>query len=78
MPTHIDEQIKVMAIFEGTVTPVKFKWKGQVYPVKEVTYTWKTKLGDADLMHFSVTDGATLFELSYNQATMKWRLEEVE
>ncbi len=76
MPTEIKEAIKVMAVFDKEMVPVKFRWKGRVYPVKEVTYTWKSREGDASIVHFSVTDGATLYELSYNQSTMKWTIEE--
>jgi hypothetical protein len=76
MPTEIKEAIKVMAIFDKGIMPVKFRWKGRVYPVKEVTYTWKSMEGDASIVHFSVTDGVTLYELSYNQSTMKWTIEE--
>ncbi len=76
MPTVIKEAVKVIAVFDGDVTPVKFKWKGRVYPVKEITYTWKSKDGDASIVHFAVSDGGTLYELTYNQSTMKWSLEE--
>jgi hypothetical protein len=78
MATEIREQIKVMAIFDKEVRPVKFKWNNRVYPVKEITYTWRTKEGNASVLHFSVTDGASLYELTYNQSTMKWSLEQVE
>lgn len=78
MPSEIREFIKVMAVFDNGVKPVKFRWRDRVYPVKEITYTWKSTEGSASVVHFSVTDGGTLFELSYNQATMKWSLERVE
>ncbi|MEK6590564.1 MAG: hypothetical protein AABZ11_07785 [Nitrospinota bacterium] len=82
MATEIKEPIKVMAIFDKDgrhgVMPVKFKWNNRVYPVKEITYTWRTKEGNASVLHFSVTDGASLYELTYNQSTMKWSLEQVE
>ncbi|TAN60897.1 hypothetical protein EPN18_07725 [bacterium] len=79
MPTEIKESIKVMAVFDAgaaPVKPVKFKWRGRVYPIKEITCTWRTKDGIADVVHFAVTDGATLYEISYNQLTMRWTLEE--
>lgn len=79
MPTCINEPIKVMAVFDGGVRPVKFKWRGRVYPVKEITFTWRMKEGSADVVRFSVADGAGgLYELSYNKADMKWSIESVE
>lgn len=78
MATEIRESIKVMAIFDSEVRPVKFKWKGRVYLVKEVTYKWASREGSASIQHFSVTDGASLYELAYNQSTMKWSLESSE
>lgn len=79
MPTEIKESIKVMAVFDigaDSLKPVKFKLRGRVYPIKEITYIWKTKIGAADVVHFAVTDGAALYEISYNQLTMRWTLEE--
>ncbi len=76
--TDINKKVEVAAVFSGGVRPVKFRWNGRVYPVEEITYTWRTRDGEASLVHFSVTDGATLYELVYNQSTMEWSLENVE
>lgn len=78
MATQLKDDIKVIAVFDNGLKPAKFKWRGRVYPVKEITYTWATMEGSAGIVHFSVTDGATLFELAYNKSTMKWSLEETE
>lgn len=78
MSTEIGEAINVVAVFDSGIKPVKFKWKGVVYPVREITYTWRTNRGAASIVHFSVTDGATLYEITYNASTMRWTLEQVE
>ena len=78
MSTGIGEPVKVMAIFDRTLRPVKFRWRDRVHVVKEITHTWNTKEGGEARIHFSVTDGATLFELTYNRSTLKWSLERVE
>ena len=81
MPTEIKEKIKVMAIFDtgdSGLKPVRFKWRGRVYPVMEITYKWHSNLGEACLIHFSVSDGATLFEITYNKSTLHWVIEQVE
>jgi hypothetical protein len=78
MAVDIQDHIQVVAVFDNGVKPAKFKWNGRTYPVKEITYTWSDREGEVSLVHFSVTDGATLFELVYNTATMKWSLARTE
>lgn len=76
--TVIKEPINVIAVFDSGLRPVKFKWKGKIYPISEITYRWSSREGSSTIVHFSVTDGATLYELAYNTATMKWILERTE
>ncbi len=78
MATEIKERVDVVAVFSGGVEPIRFKWKGRVYPVSEITYRWKTTRGATTIMHFSVTDGGTLFELAFDTEFMRWSLERVE
>ena len=78
MVTEIGEFVKVVAVFDGGIRPVKFQWRERVYAVEEITYTWRTREGAAPIIHFSVTDGATLYELAYNQSTMRWSLEQAD
>lgn len=76
MATEINEKIKVGAVFgNNEVKPKWFIWKNNRYEIKETTYTWKTSQGEMPLLHFSVTDGSTLFELVLNQKTLNWILE---
>ena len=77
MSTELKEPIKVIAVFDNGLRPVKFKWKGRVYPVKEITYAWTSKEGARSIMHFSVSDGAALYELTYDLSALKWSLEGV-
>ena len=77
--TKINENIDVGAAFyKNRIKPKWFIWKGKKYIVKETTYTWKDKEGEAVIVHFSVSDGATLFELCFNQKTLVWMLEKVD
>ncbi len=75
--TIIREPIEVIALFDTALRPLRFRWKGRVYRVQEITFSWTTREGLAVILHFSAYDGATLFELSYNKATLKWTLEGV-
>ncbi len=72
----VNEPIDVGAVFaKNTVKPKWFVWNTKKHAITEVSYLWKDKEGEADILHFSVNDGATMFELSLNQKTLQWRLE---
>lgn len=74
--TIINELIEVGAVFgKNKVNPKWFVWKTRKYAIKETTFTWQDRQGEANMMFFSVTSGATLFEISFNQKTLAWRLE---
>ncbi len=74
----INEPVDVGAVFSrNRIRPKWFIWNSRRYQIKETTYTWRDKQGQAKIIHFSVTDGATLFELSLNQNTLSWCLEQV-
>ncbi len=60
------------------VEPVWFDWGRRKYTVREVTYTWQERQGEATIFHFAVSDGANLFELVYNAASHLWALTAME
>ena len=79
MSTIINEPIDVGAVFGKTrIKPKWFIWNGNKRDIKEVTYTWRAREGEAEVIHFSVTDGATVFELTFNQKTLRWTLENTD
>jgi hypothetical protein len=45
---------------------------------REVTCTWQEREGEATLLRFAVSDGANLFELSFNSANRIWSLAAVD
>lgn len=73
------ETISVIASFglPYKVRPVRFRWAGRLHEVREITYIWTTKEGQAKVHHFSVSDGDTLYELSFDTTSLLWRLEGV-
>lgn len=74
--TIINEPIEVGAVFgKNRINPKWFIWKTRKYAVKETTFTWQDRQGEADILRFAVSDGATLFEISLNKKTMSWTLE---
>ncbi len=84
MSTSVGDPVRVAVIFDigagglGGLRPVKFSWRERDFSIKEVTYSWETRDGAMKIAHFSVTDGTSLYELAYNQATMQWTLENIE
>ncbi len=79
MSTEIHEPVSVAVVFDRLhVRPAWFLWNQRRYPVKEVTQRWQTKDGQAPILHLGVTDGATCFELTFNQHTLIWQLASVE
>ena len=71
----INESIEVGAVFgKSRIKPKWFIWNGRKIEIKEVTYAWMGREGDAIIQYFAVTNGATSFELSLNQKTMRWTL----
>ncbi|MEK6673345.1 MAG: hypothetical protein AABY42_07715 [Nitrospirota bacterium] len=77
---QIGDTISVLASFGMSyrIKPLKFKWSGRLFDVKEITYTWKTKEGQKDVYHFSVTDGKTLYEITFDTGSLIWRIENLE
>jgi hypothetical protein len=76
----IREDIRVAVIFGpgSSIRPVWFDWCRRKYTVEEVTYSWQERQGEATLVHFAVSDGVSLFELTYNAASRIWSLAAVE
>jgi hypothetical protein len=76
----IREHVSVIAAFWGNsrLKPLRFRWLNRQIQVKDVTYEWTTLKGESRLLHFSVTDGSTLYELSFNTGSVNWMLEGVE
>lgn len=81
MTTEVNEPIKVGAIFgdnKKKLKPVWFVWGSRKYNVREITYIWTEKSGKASIHHFTVTDSANLFDISYSTDTLAWILHSVE
>ncbi len=77
---QIGEHIRVAVIFGpgNRIRPVWFDWRQQKHTVQEVTCCWDEREGSAVRLHFAVSDGANLFELTYNAARQLWALSAVD
>ena len=79
MVVFLNTNIKVGAVFKnGAVLPRWFSCRGRKIDVKEVTYTWREMAGESLFLHFSVTDGANVYDLSFQPENLSWSLEAVE
>jgi len=76
---QIRENIRVAVIFGpgSSIRPVWFDWRRRKHTVREVTYSWQERHGEATLVHFAVSDGANIFELTYNATGRTWSLAAV-
>ena len=72
------EDISVIASFglPYKLRPVRFRWAGRVRDVREVTYHWQSCQGEARLYHFAVTDGDSVYELTFDSQSLVWRIED--
>ncbi|GFE59154.1 hypothetical protein [Geobacter sp. AOG1] len=80
MMQKIGEHIRVAVIFGpgDCIRPVWFDWRRHKYEILQVTSSWEERQGAATVFHFAVSDGATLFELTYNAMAHAWRLATVD
>ena len=77
---RMSDDITVLASFgmPYRIKPLSFTWSGRTIEIREVTYTWKTKEGQKYLHHFSVTDGNTLYELTFDAVSLLWKIVSLE
>ncbi len=76
--TEVGEKIKVGAVFDAErVTPKWFFWGRTKHEITSIEHTWRSRAGEAALIHFSATDGANVFELRFNLKTAEWVLEKI-
>jgi hypothetical protein len=81
------ENVKVYAIYgdsprmgiapnfpHNKLRPVMFIWRNREYRVQNVTYVWRETQGQAEVYHFTVSDGANVFELSYDVKALDWMI----
>ncbi len=73
------ESIDVITYFRnGKLIPLKFRWNGRIYKVKQVNGSWKENQGYGRQYHFSVqADGSDCFELLFDTSDFSWQLARV-
>jgi len=75
----IGDPIEVITLFrDGSLKPLKFRWKDRVYKISRVNGGWLSDEGSTRFHHFSVmSEGPDVYELSYNTDSLHWELSRV-
>ena len=78
-PEDIAEQrIDVLALFQNArIYPRAFIWNRVTYRIKTITYHWQERRGQAIICCFSVSTGADLYQISFNNTSFGWRMDKV-
>jgi hypothetical protein len=75
---ELDEKIDVLARFDsGKIAPCNFYWKNKEYSIKKVNYSWQERLGQEIISHFSVDTGTNLYQISFNNTSLGWRIDKI-
>ena len=72
----LNDPVDVLTAFTGgAIEPLRFRWRGRVIRVKQVTGRWSRREGQALLRYFAV-QGATedSYELCYDPRGPRWTL----
>ena len=72
----LSDPVDVLTAFtDGTVEPLRFRWKGEVIRVQRVTGRWSRREGQTLLRYFSVeSPRAESYELCYDPRGPRWIL----
>ena len=77
-PNLLNEKIEVLVYFKGgKIYPRAFTWNNKVYEVKNITYNWQERNGRETLNYFSVSTGTELYQISFNNTSLTWRMDKI-
>jgi hypothetical protein len=75
---QLDEKIEVLAWFRGgKIQPQAFIWNNKEYKITHITYNWQERRGRELISLFSVSTGADLYQISFNNTSLGWRIEKI-
>jgi len=75
MNDNLNEPIEVVVSFKGNeIVPKFFKWRNKFYQIAKVHLVHTSRIGQQLLYHFSVSDAANYFQLTFNSFNLSWRL----
>ncbi|HQU71059.1 MAG TPA: DUF6504 family protein [Calditrichia bacterium] len=73
------EPIEVITHFhDGTISPLRFRWNGRTYRIRQLSASWQERLGNHRHIHFSVrTDNSDCCELLFDTGDFSWQIARV-
>ena len=75
---QLNEKIDCIAWFRGgKIQPQAFIWNKKEYKITNITYSWQERRGRELISFFSVSAGADLYQLSFNNMSFSWRIDKV-
>jgi len=77
-PEFLNERIEVLAWFKGgKIHPRMFMWNNKEYKINKVNYNWQERQGEAVINYFSVDTGANLYQISFSNTALSWRIDKI-
>jgi len=77
-PELLSERIDALVYFKNAkIYPRVFYWKSRLYKIRKITYAWQERRGQEMLNLFTVSTGADLYQISFNNTTYSWRVDKV-
>lgn len=74
----INEEISVVGIYtRSKFIPKKFKWKNNVFPIKEITLFNDVRDGYIKKRLYSVISDGNFYRLEFNRESERWLILEV-
>ncbi len=75
----IFEPIEVISYFkDGKLRPLRFKWNGRVYKIKQLNGHWISHRGYNKQHHYSIiSDSSDYFELQFDSSDFDWQVARV-
>ena len=76
MYQKISDPIDTLAVFQGRhIRPVRFRWKGRVCKVVEITARWQTRNGYSRIHHFTTRDDSqNFYQIAFDGNRGVWSL----
>jgi len=77
-PEQLEQKIEVLSWFKaGKILPCLFVWNNKEYKITNINYNWQERQGRELISFFSVSTGADIYQISFNNATCGWRLDKI-
>ncbi len=76
MYQKLNEPVDTLVYFEGAkIKPLRFRWNGHVYRIKEITAHWQTRRGIYVQKRFTAVDfSENYFQLCYDLSKNGWQI----